>query len=1800
MKTWFRRHHLVRMATALLLSTHTLSAAQLIVHDAEPNNTPETLQAVAGSVRIMGTLPSSDQDGFLWTVEETNSLQPWTFSLQGIPGALTAIDVLRLQYAKDGQTLTGTQKLFTLQSRDGSRPATLAGLLFEPGEYVLGFARAGGDSSGSRPPMGSGAFAAVNQAFGAQETDDQPLPANGYRLDIVAESESRLSQPVAADTPRQKAPEIRRNNTTAMVAPAAQSWYRFTLDETASQQRWDLLFRTTVGQTLAANLQDKEGKPLASARTDAQGQAKLPDLSLPPGEYFLLLEGEAEAIHVITLTAAGLKVEGEEAEPNNEWKMANRVDLFQGVNGRLQVDRDVDIYRFELTQEQADQRLKLTLQTEAEGRYGICLLDNLDRKIQCREPEGRWAQGGLRLEAGQYGVKLERGQTGMAYHLGLQSDGKPDAGVEAEPNDEINWATTVLLGKRVRGSFDVANDTDFYRVDVDSSPQMWRFQVNGDKLRELTYYDGRGRRLQRTNSGAKRLTLDRLYLAPGTHYISIRGSDKADYVLLSRAQGLPDPNQESEPNDSAQGMLPLHMGKTRTGGFHDPGDKDMYYFQLANHDHIRLNLKAPQDADVKMRVNLDWEGKKLKELELSSRQEDKLEGVYPPGSYVLTLSTNQATDDHYIVDLQRLARYTCSIDCEPNDNPAFSSPLPADGHIRGRSDPALRGDTDWYTLPVRDQDTEWHFATTSQAQLVLQLEQDENKQRLKRESPDQPYRVNIPAHQQGYLLVTPKEDYEIQVLPDGQAQAFEPPIDLSELSLSVQLPVSQLAAYAQTGQQVEGTIDLRNAGQQALTLKLDAVASDLGWQVIPQESTVEIPAGASQEIPVHIHVPEDVRAVPVQICVRAAHASGAYAHADILLEALADAPVVGSHPYWVVPAPLRGGLNLAAASLGAEVLKEEQASAHRNPESLIDGAAGSSRDFEWRQQKLPYVASVTVQLAGDGTQPIAGFALNPLSHLPMHRAPQHFSVALSDDGTQFDTVLQDTLQPVRQEQYFALPSSRSARFARLTIHQNYNGDWGGNTALGEWQVIARPGSALTGNTAFNLAAQHNGGHVVHAHPTYERNDHWIDPESKPFWGGQTIDIAGNQQAYWVLGFHNNRAALIDHIVWRKARGDKEHPIEDVDVQVSVHGPVGPWTSIGRFQPKLDEDAKWQLPEPVWARFVRFELPLSDQRRRYAAPAAVQVYETQTNEQYQSILGAWGGNAKAIYEDLHPADAPPTIDPNLPHAKRETPQTLLAGQAARGNVQLGDQEHWYLLRMPDESNQLDLHLSDPFYLKAALSVETSTGEPVPLTPEQTEGNQRRWTVSAPPGSELLVKVFEPPRNVIFAWDTSGSVSTYHEQTYNAIGEYARGLKPGRDMANLLPFGGKLQLQDWHSDPYLMLQAINEHKGTDSSSAEHTLVTASDALAQRSGSRAVVLITDAETPIDGKLWPALTKGQPQVIALGLGSAAGGMSRNPNHEKNLMLNWSRVNGGHYSMAHDINDMAHAFERTSVLLRQPTPYELQVEAKFVEPPADGALRVVAAQVPKGSKQAARSGPVTAFILDASGSMLQRLDGERRIEIAKRGLMQAVSEQIPPGTPVSLRVFGHKEADSCRSDLELPLQPLDVAAARKVIGRIQAKNLARTPIADSLSLVRQDLAQATGPRTIVLVTDGEETCDGNPEAVIRELISEGFDVRLNIIGFALDDPILEQIFGGWAKLGGGEYFSAADKQSFEQAVGKALQTSYTVINAAGKDIAQGQVDGEPIALPPGSYRIKVGLVPELVLDDVNIHTEDTTTVELK
>jgi hypothetical protein len=224
---------------------------------------------------------------------------------------------------------------------------------------------------------------------------------------------------------------------------------------------------------------------------------------------------------------------------------------------------------------------------------------------------------------------------------------------------------------------------------------------------------------------------------------------------------------------------------------------------------------------------------------------------------------------------------------------------------------------------------------------------------------------------------------------------------------------------------------------------------------------------------------------------------------------------------------------------------------------------------------------------------------------------------------------------------------------------------------------------------------------------------------------------------------------------------------------------------------------------------------------------------------------------------------------------------------------------------------------------------------------------------------------------------------------------------------------------------------------------------------------------------------------------------------------------------------------------------------------------------------QTTPAGGAVEIILDASGSMLQKLGAQRRIDIAKQTLIKLTSTTIPAGTPFAFRVFG-REVDSCQTDLDVPVGPLNPSAVGQRINALVAKNGAKTPIGASLEKVHDDLKSVTGEKLIVLVTDGEETCGGDPAAAIAALRKAGVTTRVSIVGFALEDQQLAATFRRWSDAGGGAFFDAKDAAGLDRSLTDALRPGFEVVNAAGQVLASGIVGGDAVTVPAGNHTVRL------------------------
>lgn len=247
-------------------------------------------------------------------------------------------------------------------------------------------------------------------------------------------------------------------------------------------------------------------------------------------------------------------------------------------------------------------------------------------------------------------------------------------------------------------------------------------------------------------------------------------------------------------------------------------------------------------------------------------------------------------------------------------------------------------------------------------------------------------------------------------------------------------------------------------------------------------------------------------------------------------------------------------------------------------------------------------------------------------------------------------------------------------------------------------------------------------------------------------------------------------------------------------------------------------------------------------------------------------------------------------------------------------------------------------------------------------------------------------------------------------------------------------------------------------------------------------------------------------------------------------------------------------------------------------------------------------SSPAVELIVDASWSMTFPLDSseeddrltvddpDSRIQIAKAAIDTFIEESLPVGSPVAVRAFGNIEGDlSCRTDLMLELGPVTRDRLQEIIQDIEPQVNANTAIAAALSQVTNDLADTERERVVVLLTDGQETCDGDPGAEIEKLVEQGIETQVNIIGFAITDDALKAQFEEWAALGNGRYIDALDGETLTVALRETLTEIYRVINAADEIVASGVVGGPPIILPPGAYTVQFSSDAGISYDNVVI-----------
>lgn len=186
-------------------------------------------------------------------------------------------------------------------------------------------------------------------------------------------------------------------------------------------------------------------------------------------------------------------------------------------------------------------------------------------------------------------------------------------------------------------------------------------------------------------------------------------------------------------------------------------------------------------------------------------------------------------------------------------------------------------------------------------------------------------------------------------------------------------------------------------------------------------------------------------------------------------------------------------------------------------------------------------------------------------------------------------------------------------------------------------------------------------------------------------------------------------------------------------------------------------------------------------------------------------------------------------------------------------------------------------------------------------------------------------------------------------------------------------------------------------------------------------------------------------------------------------------------------------------------------------------------------------------IILDASGSMGNEINGKTMMDIAKDSITEFAAS-LPEGANIALRVYGYKGTEkekdkelSCSSnELIYDMQAYEQNALQQALSGVNPAGW--TPLADAIEQAKNDLSQynsESNTNIIYLVSDGIETCNGDPIAKAKELAESNIQPIVNVIGFDVDSKGQQQL-KEVAEAAKGIYENARNAEELKQQLQKA------------------------------------------------------------
>jgi len=231
---------------------------------------------------------------------------------------------------------------------------------------------------------------------------------------------------------------------------------------------------------------------------------------------------------------------------------------------------------------------------------------------------------------------------------------------------------------------------------------------------------------------------------------------------------------------------------------------------------------------------------------------------------------------------------------------------------------------------------------------------------------------------------------------------------------------------------------------------------------------------------------------------------------------------------------------------------------------------------------------------------------------------------------------------------------------------------------------------------------------------------------------------------------------------------------------------------------------------------------------------------------------------------------------------------------------------------------------------------------------------------------------------------------------------------------------------------------------------------------------------------------------------------------------------------------------------------------------------------LPAGPPAKAADQAQVMIVLDASGSMWGQIDGRPKIDIAREAVASLLADW-DPSIHLGLSAYGHRTKGDCNDIQTLqPIGPVNPTAIMRAVTAIRPKG--KTPLSEAVLRAARELRYTEERATVILVSDGIETCEMDPCELGKALEANGVGFTTHVIGFDVKKEEQASL-RCLAENTGGAFFAAENAAGLNDA----LETTVVKVKEAAV---------QPAPAPPPPPKVTVVEPPKVVQAPAPVKTE--------